>query len=250
MLDKNKRQIVLDTETTGLYANAPENPDRLIEFAGLEMINRQLTGSHLHLLIHPQRDIHEEAVAIHNITLDKLVDKPIFAQVAQQIFDFIKGAQLIIHNAKFDVGFLNAEFARVGLPDVESVCEIIDTLEMAKERYHGQKNSLDALCNRLGVDRSKRVFHGALIDCELLSEVYLAMTRGQFSLVTDVEEEHEKQANLVVEQAVFERTGSLKVIFADESELLEHEQVLQDLDKASGGCLYYADKKSDNTQIN
>ncbi len=133
ILDKDKRQIILDTETTGLYANAAENPDRLIEFAGLEMMNRQLTGRNLHLLIHPQREISEEATAVHNITLSQLVDKPIFAQVAQQIFDFIKGAELIIHNAKFDVGFLNAEFARVGLPNVETICEITDTLEMAKK---------------------------------------------------------------------------------------------------------------------
>ena len=243
ILDKDKRQIILDTETTGLYANAAENPDRLIEFAGLEMMNRQLTGRNLHLLIHPQREISEEATAVHNITLSQLVDKPIFAQVAQQIFDFIKGAELIIHNAKFDVGFLNAEFARVGLPNVETICEITDTLEMAKNLYHGQKNSLDALCNRLGVDRSKRVFHGALIDCELLSEVYLGMTRGQFSLMADWEDEDENsEINQIVVQHTFQRTGSLKVVLANEDELAAHEAILADLDKTvDGSCIYHAD---------
>lgn len=206
------------------------------------MVNRQLTGKSLHLLIHPQRDISEEAAKIHNITLDKLVDKPVFAQVAQEIFDFIEGAELIIHNAKFDIGFLDMEFARVGLPDVRSVCSVIDTLEMAKEKYVGQRNSLDALCTRLGVDRSKRVFHGALIDCELLGEVYLAMTRGQFSLMGDLEDERVERAEGAVFVAPFERSGSLKVILADENELAEHDKILADLDKAvEGYCLYHAD---------
>ena len=172
MTPAHPRQIILDTETTGFYHSAAENPDRLIEFAGLEMINRQLTENTLHLYIHPQRDIPAEAAAIHGITLDQLEGKPVFAQVAQQIFDFLKGAELIIHNAKFDIGFLNAEFARVGLPPIDSVCSVIDTLEMARNKYPGQKNNLDALCNRLGVDRSRRVLHGALIDCELLGGVY------------------------------------------------------------------------------
>lgn len=240
MHDKHTRQIILDTETTGLYAYAPDNPDRLIEFAGLEMVNRQLTGHNLHLLVHPQRDIPEEASNIHNITLDQLVDKPVFAQVAQQIFDFIKGAELIIHNAKFDVGFLNMEFERVGLPKVEDICTVTDTLEMAKSRYHGQKNSLDALCNRLGVDRSKRVFHGALIDCELLAEVYLAMTRGQFSLMDNfAEEEHTQNAQNHEKLDFSEFSGSLKVIFADETELTEHEKILDEIDKKSKNqCVY------------
>lgn len=240
-LDPHKRLIILDTETTGLYPNHPENPDRLIEFAGLEMKNRQFTGNNLHLLVHPQRDIPEEASAVHNITLDKLVDKPLFAQVAQQIFDFIKGAELVIHNAKFDVSFLNMEFERVGLPKVETICEITDTLEMARERYTGQKNNLDALCNRLGVDRSKRVFHGALIDCELLGEVYLAMTRGQFSLMGDWDDNEENTTQQIQFTEKFERTGSLKIIYADEDELAAHEAVLDGLDKSVGGyCLYRA----------
>lgn len=238
-----QRQIILDTETTGLSPYHPDNPDRLIEFAGLEMVNRQLTGRNLHLLVHPQRDIPEEASNIHNITLDKLVDKPVFAQVAQEIFDFIQGAELIIHNAKFDVGFLDMEFERVGLPNVESVCTVVDTLAIAKEKFVGQRNSLDALCTRLGVDRSKRVFHGALVDCELLSEVYLAMTRGQFSLMDDLDDNQSalSQHQQTLSQPIFERSGSLKIVLADENECLAHENILDNLDKVVGGhCLYRA----------
>lgn len=238
------RQIFLDTETTGFYHSATDNPDRMVEFAGVEMVNRQYTHHNLHLYINPQRDVPEEAAKIHGLTLDKLVDKPLFADVAQQIFDYIKGAELIIHNAKFDVGFLNAEFARVGLPNVESICPIItDTLEMAKAKYPGQKNNLDALCNRLGVDRSKRVFHGALIDCELLGEVYLAMTRTQFSLVDDLENnntETQQPENTPTEtQIPTSRPAHLTVIVADDDECAIHDNYLLGLDKDAGGeCVY------------
>lgn len=241
------RQIFLDTETTGFYHSAPENPDRMVEFAGVEMINRQYTHHNLHLYINPQRDVPEEAVKIHGLTLDKLVDKPLFAAVAQQIFDYIKGAELIIHNAKFDVGFLNAEFARVGLPNVETICPIItDTLAMAKGKYPGQKNSLDALCNRLGVDKSKRVFHGALIDCELLGEVYLAMTRTQFSLVADSDEvETEPQPRTSVEDVQPTtskvRPEYLKIIEADIQECKSHNDYLLNLEKKLGGSCIYRD---------
>ncbi|MDO5356661.1 MAG: DNA polymerase III subunit epsilon [Conchiformibius sp.] len=228
-----ERQIILDTETTGLNAYDPVHPDRLIEFAGLEMINRQFTGNSLHLYVHPQRDIPDDAAAVHGITLDQLADKPVFAQVAQQILDFISGAELIIHNAKFDVGFLNAEFARVGLPEVQSVCTITDTLAMAREKYPGQKASLDALCNRLGVDRSRRVLHGALIDCELLGGVYLAMTRGQFSLVDgDVGTPNTVSGSSETPSAA--RPAKLKVLAADADETAAHEAYLDGL----GNSLY------------
>ena len=231
------RQIILDTETTGFYHSAPENPDRLIEFAGLEMVNRQLTENNLHLYIHPERDIPAEAAAIHGITLDQLAGKPVFAQVAQQIFDFLKGAELIIHNAKFDIGFLNAEFARVGLPPIDSVCSVIDTLEMARNKYPGQKNNLDALCNRLGVDRSRRVLHGALIDCELLGGVYLAMTRNQFSLTDELEDEDNtpaRAAQTAVPAPTF-RADNLIVLHADADETAAHEAYL---DALGSECVY------------
>lgn len=238
----NQRQIILDTETTGFEHSRADNPDRMIEFAGLEMVNRQFTQNDLHLYIHPERDIPAEATAVHGITLDDLADKPVFADVAQQIFDFLKGAELIIHNAKFDVGFLNAEFARVGLPNIDSVCTVVDTLEMARKRYPGQKNSLDALCTRLGVDRSRRVLHGALIDCELLAEVYLAMTREQFDLV-GAEETAAAAQSADTGIAVQTAGGGLKILRADTEETAAHLEYLAELDKASGGqCLWTAEK--------
>ena len=242
----NQRQIILDTETTGFEHSRADNPDRMIEFAGLEMVNRQFTQNDLHLYIHPERDIPAEATAVHGITLGDLADKPVFVDVAQQIFDFLKGAELIIHNAKFDIGFLNAEFARVGLPNIDSVCTVIDTLEMARKRYPGQKNSLDALCTRLGVDRSRRVLHGALIDCELLGGVYLAMTRGQFSLDDAFAADNAVSAGNAAKGALTAplSAGKLKVQAASEEECAAHENYLDGLDKAAGGrCIY---RQSDN----
>ncbi|MDK4697409.1 DNA polymerase III subunit epsilon [Kingella negevensis] len=238
-MKKTTRQIILDTETTGFHHSAPENPDRMIEFAGLEMVNRQFTQNDLHLYMHPERDIPEEAIAVHGITLDKLAGKPTFAQVAQQIFDYISGAELIIHNAKFDVGFLNAEFAKVGLPNVETICPVItDTLQMARDRYPGQKNSLDALCTRLGVDRSRRVLHGALIDCELLGGVYLKMTQEQFSL----NDQFEQVSSSVATANTRPRPKNLKVQRASEAELAAHEEYLNALDKSSNGATVYRRK--------
>ena len=222
-----RRQIILDTETTGLYA---ENGDRLVEFAGLEMVNRQMTDKNLHLYIHPERDMPEEAARVHGLTIEVLEGKnaPPFARVGRQIADFLRGAELIIHNAKFDVGFLNMEFRRMGLPTVEELgCTITDTLSMAREMFPGQKASLDALCNRFSVDRSKRVLHGALIDCELLGEVYLAMTRQQFDLMGEAEEEG--PAAKPVASAEMKLGAKLKVIKADEAELAAHEEYLDGL---------------------
>lgn len=245
-MQEHVRQIILDTETTGLNANDPVHPDRLIEFAGLEMINRQFTGNSLHLYVHPERDIPEEAAAVHGITLEKLDGKPVFAQVAQEIFDFIQGAELIIHNAKFDVGFLNAEFARVNLPEVQTVCAVTDTLAMAREKYPGQKASLDALCNRLGVDRSRRVLHGALIDCELLGGVYLAMTRGQFSLMAG-EDDGENTVSQMENHSVSAspRPSQLKVRRASAEECAEHESYL---DALGENCLYRRDLAATETE--
>ncbi|WP_455518089.1 DNA polymerase III subunit epsilon [Neisseria cinerea] len=221
------RQIILDTETTGLYA---DGGDRLVEFAGLEMVNRQMTDKNLHLYVHPERDMPEEAARVHGLTIEVLEGKnaPPFARVGGQIADFLRGAELIIHNAKFDVGFLNMEFRRMGLPTVEELgCTVTDTLLMAREMFPGQKASLDALCNRFSVDRSKRVLHGALIDCELLGEVYLAMTRQQFDLMGEAEEEG--PAAKPVASAEMKLGAKLKVIKADEAELAAHEEYLDGL---------------------
>lgn len=234
---KPVRQIILDTETTGFYY---DRGDRLIEFAGLEMIDRRLTGNYLHLYVHPERDIPEEASRVHGITLAQLADKPKFAEVAAQIADFIRDADLVIHNAPFDMGFLNMELARAGLPAASQLAaEVTDTLVMAKGLYPGQKNSLDALCTRLGVDRSKRVYHGALIDCELLSEVYLGMTRSQFSLADQFAEEEAADTAKVQTAAYAERPAQLKIQQADAEETAAHEAYLNSLDQAvEGGSLW------------
>ena len=233
-----ERQIILDTETTGLYA---DRGDRMLEFAGIEMKKRQLTMNNLHLYIHPDRDIPEEAAAVHGITLER--NAPKFEQVGRQIADFLRGAELIIHNARFDVGFLNMEFARMGLPSIEELdCKITDTLAMAREKFPGQKASLDALCSRLDVDRSKRILHGALIDCELLAEVYLAMTREQFDLV-GAEETAAAAQSADTGIAVQTAGGGLKILRADAEETAAHLEYLAELDKASGGqCLWTAEK--------
>jgi DNA polymerase III subunit epsilon len=233
------RQIILDTETTGLSAN---NGDRLIEFAGVEMIDRRLTGNNLHLYINPERDIPEEAVAVHGITLEKLneMNAPVFADVAQQIADYIRGAELIIHNASFDEGFLDMEFKRLGMPRTKTITsDITDTLKMARDRYPGQKNSLDALCTRLEVDRSKRVLHGALIDCELLGEVYLAMTRSQFSLVDELMATTTASNNPAAGGQYQIKHAALPVVTPSSEELAEHENYLQALDKIAGApCVW------------
>lgn len=178
------RQIMLDTETTGLDTNLGH---RIIEVAAVEMINRRLTGNHFHQYLNPEREIDPGAQAVHGISLEFLQDKPFFKDVARDFIDFVSGAELVIHNAPFDIGFLNAELKRIGLEPVTTYCPaVVDTLKMAKDLHPGQKNNLDALCRRYFVDNSSRTLHGALLDTELLAEVYLAMTRGQDSLVIDL----------------------------------------------------------------
>ncbi|MCP1291399.1 MULTISPECIES: DNA polymerase III subunit epsilon [Chromobacterium] len=227
------RQIILDTETTGLeHAQG----HRIIEFAGLEMINRKLTGKHLHLYIHPERDIDPDAQRVHGISLEFLEGKPKFREVAEEMADFLRDAELIIHNAPFDVGFLNAEFERVGLPSIKNLCaNVIDTLREARDQFPGKRNSLDALCDRFEIDRSNRTLHGALVDCELLSEVYLWMTRGQESLVMDIDVDLPGGQHGAMD---FERKP-LIVKRANERELADHQSYLNDLDKSvKGSCLW------------
>lgn len=177
------RQIFLDTETTGL---SPESGDRIIEIGCVEMINRRLTGRHLHFYINPERPNHEDAVRIHGLTDEFLADKPVFAALVDEILDYCRGAEIIIHNAAFDIGFLNAELKRLnkGL-FTDHVDGVIDSLVMAREMFPGKSNSLDALCRRLEVDNTHRTLHGALMDAELLAEVYINMTRGQDALLID-----------------------------------------------------------------
>lgn len=178
------RQIVLDTETTGLSAS---EGDRIIEIGAIELKSRQMTQNNFHYYINPERDSHPDALAVHGLTTEFLSDKPKFAEIAEAFCDYIRGAELIIHNAPFDVGFLNAELARLNLPKVEELASnIIDTLKMARENFPGRRNTLDALCERYEIDNTHRDLHGALIDSALLSDVYLTMTRGQESLGIDL----------------------------------------------------------------
>ena len=224
------RQIVLDTETTGLSA---ENGDRIIELGCVELFNRKLTGNDLHIYFNPERESHEDALKVHGLTTDFLRDKPKFATLANDIVEYLRDAELIIHNAAFDVGFLNKEFELAGLPPLHSfVAEITDTLSMAKAAYPGKRNSLDALCDRFGVDRSNRTFHGAKLDAQLLADVYINLTRGQDALLIDIVTNEPVQGAVV---AVDLRSFVLPVLTAADHELAAHEELLLQLDKASNG---------------
>jgi DNA polymerase-3 subunit epsilon len=230
------RQIFLDTETTGL---SPEAGDRVIELGCVEMENRRLTGRNLHFYLNPERPNHEEAVKIHGLTDEFLADKPLFASVADELLAYVAGAEIIIHNASFDVGFLNAELKRLNRPKFEGVvAQVTDSLQMAREMFPGKANSLNALCKRLEVDNSSRELHGALLDAGLLAEVYIRMTRGQDTLVIDA---GESQAGGVELAAIDFSRFDLPVIEADEGERAAHAEVLADLDKASRGKTVWKD---------
>ena len=224
------RQIVLDTETTGLSA---EGGDRIIELGCVELVGRKLTGNNLHFYFNPGRDSHEDALKVHGISNEFLRDKPKFAELADEILRYLEGAELIIHNAAFDVGFLNKELELLGKPPLRSfVAEVTDTLAMAKQLYPGKRNSLDALCDRLGVDNSGRTLHGALLDAELLADVYINLTRGQEALLIDLGDVSQpgQQAPRVDLSGI-----ALPVLQASAAELAAHETVLAEIDKASGG---------------
>ena len=230
----DKRQIVLDTETTGLD---PKLGHRIIEVAGVELINRRLTGRHFHRYINPGRDSDEGALQVHGLTTEFLSDKPKFAEIADEFLDYVTGAELIIHNAPFDMGFLDHELALVRRKRLKNYCpEVIDTLRMAKDLHPGKRNGLDALCDRYQIDNSARTLHGALLDAELLADVYLAMTRGQGSLIIEAEVAHTEAA-----ASGFSREElRLAVLRATPEEIAAHEAQLADIDKASGGALWTA----------
>ncbi len=224
------RQIVLDTETTGLSAEAG---DRIIELGCVELFARKLTGNNLHFYFNPGRDSHEDALRVHGISNEFLRDKPKFAELADEILAYLDGAEIIIHNAPFDVGFLNKELELLGKPPLKTfVNSVIDSLVMAKEMFPGKRNSLDALCDRLEVDNSGRTLHGALLDAELLADVYINMTRGQEALIMDtVEVKASSGQALRVDLSGLQ----LPVLTANEQEMGAHEDVLAQMDKASSG---------------
>ena len=220
------RQIFLDTETTGLY---PAQGHRIIEIAAIEMVHRRPTKNHFHVYLNPLRDIDHAAQEVHGITLDFLQDKPLFEAVAADLTAFVQDAELIIHNAPFDVGFLNSELSRIGLQPIETMCgKITDTLKMAKDSRPGQRNNLDALCRHFGIDNSRRTLHGALLDAELLAEVYMAMTRGQDSLLIDLAE---AEPNVAL-QITSSQARNLKLLKADAIELAAHLDYIKILEKA------------------
>ncbi len=225
------RQIVLDTETTGLSA---ENGDRIIEIGCVELLNRKLSGNNLHFYVNPERDSHEDALKVHGISNEFLRDKPKFAQIADEVLAYLKDAELIIHNAPFDIGFLNKELERLNHPPLKAhVAGVIDTLVMAKEMFPGKRNGLDALCDRLGVDNSGRTLHGALLDAELLADVYINMTRGQDALLMEAAD---TSAGGSAEQVQVDLTRfDLPVLRVNEQEAAAHEAALTDLDKACKG---------------
>ena len=224
------RQIVLDTETTGLSA---ENGDRIIEIGCVELLARKLTGNNKHFYLNPERDSHEDALKVHGISNEFLKDKPKFSAIAQELLDYLQDAELIIHNAPFDVSFLNKELELIGMQPIKHrVAKVTDSLMMAKEIFPGKRNSLDALCARLEVDNSGRTLHGALLDAELLADVYINLTRGQNSLMMDVGSAAQNGADLpVIDLRQFE----LPLLVANEQETADHEKLLTDIDKASKG---------------
>jgi len=220
------RLVVLDTETTGLK---PEDGHRVIEVGCIELLGRRPSGRRLHFYLNPERAIDEAAIQVHGLTLERLAHEPVFAEIAQELLRFLKGAQLVIHNAPFDVGFLNAEFSRLDLPTLQSQSDItiVDSLEMARQMHPGQRNSLDALCTRYNVSNSHRQLHGALLDAELLAEVYLGMTRGQESLAISANDD-DRDLPEASDPALLAR---LRVVAPTPQELADHEDYLQSLQK-------------------
>ena len=239
------RQIFLDTETTGLEHKLGH---RVIEIGGVEMVNRRLTNRHFHYYLNPDREIDAGAQAVHGISSEFLQDKPRFKEIAAEFLDFIRDAELIIHNAPFDVGFLNAELGRLDLPKLQSVCRgVEDTLRMAKEMYPGKKNNLNALCERYGIDNSHRVLHGALLDAEILAEVYVSMTRGQESLIMELENPATTHTTNETVTGVALSKHALSIVLASDAECAAHAEMLGSIDKQSKGqCLWLKPPSAEN----
>jgi DNA polymerase III, epsilon subunit, Proteobacterial len=237
---QSERQVILDTETTGMNLNGGPHylGHRIIEIGCVEVINRRLTGNHYHAYIKPDRLVDEEAIRVHGITDAFLADKPPFAAIADEFIQFIRGAELVIHNAPFDVGFMDYEFDKLGLGlKTTQICSVTDTLVMARRLFPGKRNSLDALCGRYDIDNSHRTLHGALLDAEILADVYLMMTGGQTRLELVSAEPAEQNGSQ--SQQVFSRAqGQLRVIRATEDELAAHEKRLDLVAKKGGKCLW------------
>lgn len=233
------RQIILDTETTGLRV---EDGHRIIEVGCIEMVNRRLTGNHFHRYLNPGREVEAGAVAVHGITNEFLADKEKFSDIAKELVEFISGSELIIHNAPFDLSFLNYELslAARGFKLVTEYCQVLDTLPLARQLHVGQRNSLDALCKRYGVDNTKREYHGALLDAHLLAEVYLAMTGGQGSFFEEQKTRGHQASDVKSEHQPL-NSHKINVIMATDAELDEHKKYLDKM-SGKGNCLWVVDK--------
>jgi DNA polymerase-3 subunit epsilon len=242
-MDELKRQLVLDTETTGLE---PSQGHRIIEIGVVEMIDRRLTGNNFHIYLQPDREIDAGAIEVHGITNEFLADKPRFEDIAEELADYLRDAEVIIHNAPFDVGFIDAEFQRMenGLT-MESLCEVIDTLVMAREMHPGQRNSLDALCGRYDVNNNHRTKHGALLDSEILADVYLAMTGGQKSLGWEADDDKEGDSITKGIRRVNREGLSLRVLKATDLELAAHEERLDAMASSGTSPVWRQDALTD-----
>ncbi len=234
------RQIVLDTETTGLE---PSQGHRIIEIGCVELIKRRKTNSHFQRYLNPDREIDEAAQEVHGITTEFLQDKPKFLEVVDEFLEYVKGAELVIHNAAFDIGFLNSELKLAGqisgrnLGKMTDYCTVLDSLKIARKKHPGQKNNLNALCRRYGIDNSNRELHGALLDSEILADVYVALTGGQAKLALSSEQQVSESGVTTIRRFTLP-SGALKVIHANQAELKQHQQRLDDIDKSSQGSIW------------
>ncbi|PLR34745.1 DNA polymerase III subunit epsilon [Chimaeribacter coloradensis] len=235
------RQIVMDTETTGMNKlGVHYEGHRIIEIGAVEVINRRLTGRNFHVYVKPDRLVDPEAYGVHGISDEFLADKPTFADVADEFLDFIRGGELVIHNASFDIGFMDYEFGMLkrGIPKTDTFCTITDSLLMARKLFPGKRNNLDALCDRYQIDNTKRTLHGALLDSEILAEVYLAMTGGQTSLSFSQESDRQQQNQEQGIQRIARPSSGLKVVYASDDEVATHESRLDLVMKKGGSCLW------------
>lgn len=235
------RQIVLDTETTGMNKlGVHYEGHRIIEIGAVEVINRRLTGRHYHVYVKPDRLVDPEAYCVHGISDEFLADKPPFNQIADEFLDFIHGGELVIHNAAFDIGFMDHEFRMMqrGVPKTDTFCTITDSLLMARRLFPGKRNNLDALCGRYEIDNSKRTLHGALLDAEILAEVYLAMTGGQTSMAFQMEGDTQQSGSAQAIQRIVRPVTAMKVVYASDEEVMAHETRLDLVANKGGSCLW------------
>lgn len=241
MSTANNRQIVLDTETTGMnMIGVHYEGHRIIEIGAVEVVNRRLTGNNFHIYLRPDRLVDPEAFGVHGIADEFLADKPTFADIADEFLDYIRGAELVIHNASFDIGFMDYEFSMLnrGIGKTETFCHVTDSLAMARKMFPGKRNSLDALCSRYEIDNSKRTLHGALLDSEILAEVFLAMTGGQTLLAFSQEGDGAQQNEGETIQRIVRPASALRVVAASDEEVMAHESRLDLVMKKGGSCLW------------